>query len=87
MRVQAWAAVNRSALVSTTEATDTVRLDYADKPGVVSELEALVKAETSCCGPAGVRFALEGRTVVVSLVTEGLPARTVLAAFAGMSAP
>ena len=90
MRVQAWEAVNSSALVSTVADETSVLLRYAVRPGDrwLEELQQLVAAENDCCGAAGVRFDLRrhGDEIHVQVLTraEGLPARTVIAAFAAM---
>ena len=60
-----------------------------DDGSVLQELERLVAAEQGCCGAAGVEFELDVLPdrvcVVVKTVKDGLPAETVVAAFAGMT--
>ena len=57
--------------------------------GGEAQLQQLVEAEQGCCGAAGVEFSLhtvdEGVQVHVRETRAGLPAKTVLAAFAGMA--
>ncbi|NKC01337.1 MAG: hypothetical protein GKR90_22955 [Pseudomonadales bacterium] len=74
---------------SVTRDEQLVELTYGKlEVGRRAELERLVSAEQGCCGAAGVEFAIrcEGTIchVVVRKVRNGLPAETVLAAFAGM---
>jgi len=67
-----------------------VELVYRQSDGapLLPDLEKLVQAEQGCCGTAGVEFELfpqlSGASVVVNVVREGLPAQTVIAAFAEM---
>ena len=57
-------------------------------PSLLPDLENLVQAEQGCCGAAGVEFELipqaSSTSVIVNVVREGLPAQTVIAAFAEM---
>ena len=83
--MQEWARVN--VHLREVAATDRqVLLRYND--AAAPELEVLVAAEQSCCGPAGVSFTFVRREKEVSVIVReakpGLPAKTVLQAFAGM---
>ena len=67
-----------------------VELTYrheTDDP-LVSEIARLVSAEQNCCGAAGVEFKVtptdNGSLVTIETIRDGLPAQTVLAAFADM---
>ena len=71
-----------------------MRVEQDDKRVVLSysggheALQLLVEAEQGCCGAAGVEFSLasdeDGVRVSVVEKRPGLPAQTVLAAFADM---
>ena len=69
---------------------DIVQLFYGSAKGdktLSEDLQQLVFKEQGCCGAAGVEFELvknPGLVVNVRLVREGVPGRTVLAAFAEM---
>ena len=84
-----WAHVNQSSLQRVTKGDDRVRLEFTlTAADTLDELKRLVSAEDHCCGPASVRFDLEegedSAQVIVSITKDGLPAQTVLAAFASM---
>ncbi len=92
MRVQEWESINSHALVSVFRVEQSISLNYRrspEYPEMSQELERLVTAENGCCGAAGVEFELDehpdGMSVVVKIIREGLPSRTVIAAFAAMS--
>ena len=94
MRVQEWESVNSYALSSVVPAQKSVTLNYRHIPESIElseKLKRLVTAENGCCGAAGVEFELDeqqdGMRVVVKVVRDGLPAQTVIAAFAAMSPP
>lgn len=89
MRVKEWARINKTSL-SAVHATDVaVELIYRSNEGFVETLRTLVESENACCGAAGVEFVLNERQddirVVVKVVRNGLPAKTVIAAFAAMT--
>jgi len=75
-------------LSSVEKTAQGVELLYQSNADVVQELERLVEAEQGCCGAAGVEFELaqgkDGLRVGIQTVRDGLPAQTVVAAFAAM---
>lgn len=48
-RLEEIADLTRRALLETLETTDGLRLRFAAQPGVRSELEQLIEAESRCC--------------------------------------
>jgi len=93
VRVQEWDEVNRRGLSVVEHRPECVELIYTEceeSSRLCQELDKLVSAERGCCAAAGVEFELvqgeRGASVVVRVVREGLPARTVIAAFAAMKA-
>lgn len=84
--------INRGALSRVDCQPQRVELLYQysdDREDFMRELERLVLKEQSCCGAAGVSFDVKhtaaGSMVIVCVVSAGLPAQTVIAAFAEMT--
>ena len=89
MRVKEWEHINERLLLAVNSSDEAVELKYDSDGESLDEIRQLAESENRCCGAAGVEFVfLNNQTdviVMVKKVRDGLPARTVLAAFAAMS--
>jgi hypothetical protein len=89
VRVEEWEQVNERLLLAVNSSDETVELMYDSDGESRDQIRRLAESENGCCGAAGVEFAFhDSQTyirVTVKRVRDGLPARTVLAAFAAMS--
>ena len=89
MRVEEWEHVNERLLLAVNSSDDAVELKYNPDGESLDQIRQLTESENGCCGAAGVEFVFRDNQtnfiVMVKKVRDGLPARTVLAAFAAMS--
>ena len=89
MRVEEWEQVNERLLLEVNSTDETVELKYGSDGESLDQIRRLTESENRCCRAAGVEFVFRDNQtnimVMVKKVRDGLPARTVLAAFAAMS--
>ena len=88
MRVKEWEHINERLLLAVNYSDEAVELKYDSDGESLIQIRQLTESENRCCGAAGVEFVFRDNQtdviVMVKKVGDGLPARTILAAFAAM---
>ena len=86
VRVEEWEQINERLLLAVNSSDMAVELKYDSNGESRDQIRHLAESENRCCGAAGVEFAFRDNQtdirVTIKNVKDGLPARTVLAAFA-----
>jgi hypothetical protein len=89
VRVEEWKQVNERLLLAVNSSDKAVELKYDSDGESRDQIRHLAESENGCCGAAGVEFVFHDNQtyirVTIKKIRDGLPARTVLAAFAAMS--